>query len=76
VTRITVPVQVREFEQEKGRKRVVRKIVCGDVPGKKAPRAPYPEDLIGMVELRAQQPEVGEYVAHIVKAGHGKAWLL
>jgi hypothetical protein len=74
VPKLDVPVEVCEFEQVKDNKRLIRKIVCGEVEGKKAPRDPYPADLIGMVDMHAEQPECGTYMAHIVPAGHGKAW--
>lgn len=74
VPNLNIPVEVLEFEQIKENKRVIRKIVCAHVVGKKAPRAPYPEDLIGMVDIHTDQPECGRYMAHIVQAGNGKAW--
>jgi hypothetical protein len=74
VHRLTAEVEVREFTQVKKGRTLVRKVVCGHVPGKKDARQPYPADLLGMVDARSEQPEVGRYVAHIVKSGNGKAW--
>jgi hypothetical protein len=72
--KLQIRAEVRQFEQIVQNKRLIRKILAGDVEGKKAPRDPYPTDLIGMFELHAPQPECGVYIADITKAGHGKAW--
>lgn len=75
VEHLTADVEVREFKQIIKNKTVIRKIVCvHGVKGKKAPRAPYPADLLGMVERHAIQPEKGRYIAQIAASGHGKAW--
>ena len=71
---LTCEVEVREFEQVKNGKRLIRKVVCGNVPGKKDAREPYPADLIGMVEVKADQPELGKYIAVLTASGHGKSW--
>jgi len=73
-TNLVTEVIVKEFTQIKKGKKIIRKIICGDVPGKKPARDPYPTDLIGFVEMSSTQPEVGEYLAQIVKAGKGQAW--
>jgi len=72
--RIDMVVEVREFEQAKENKRLVRKVLCGAYETKKDAKDPYPPDLLGFVDLRSTQPELGRYLARIVKAGHGQAW--
>jgi len=72
--RLACEVAIREFEQVKNNKRVVRKIVCGNVQGKMDARQPYPADMLGMVDLQGEQPDVGCYQASITKAGRGMAW--
>lgn len=72
--KLLIRAEVREFEQDVQDKRLIRKILAGEVEGKHAPREPYPEDLIGMFEIHAPQPELGLCIAEITKAGRGKAW--
>ena len=67
-------LEVREFAQIKNGKRVVRKIVCASLPGKREPRTPYPGDMLGMVDMHADQPECGRYQATINTARGGNAW--
>lgn len=73
-THLVAEVEIREFRQERANKTLIRRIAVGNVPGKKDAKAPYPAGLIGMVEVHANQPELGTYVATITKAGHGNAW--
>jgi hypothetical protein len=67
-------VEVVDVTTEKNGKQWVRKAVCGAVDGQLPPHSDlYPENMIGLVAVNADQPEKGAYFARIKKVSSG-AW--
>ncbi len=71
---LDIPVEVRELKQKAKGRTLVRSVLIGQAPGKKDAKAPYPAEMLGMVDRRAEAPAPGMYMASIRKAGHGMAW--
>ena len=67
-------VEVVDVTTEKNGKQWVRKAICGAVEGQLPPQSDlYPENMIGLVAVNADQPERGAYFARIKKVSSG-AW--
>jgi hypothetical protein len=67
-------VEVVDVTTEKNGKQWVRKAICGAVEGQLPPQSDlYPENMIGLVAVNADQPEKGAYFARIKKVSSG-AW--
>lgn len=55
-------------------KQWVRQAICGAVDGQLPPQSDlYPENMIGLIAVNADQPEKGAYFARIKKVSSG-AW--
>ena len=67
-------VEVVDVTTEKNGKLWVRKAVYGAVDGQLPPQSElYPENMIGLIAVNADQPEKGAYFARIKKVSSG-AW--
>ena len=68
--------EIKPWTQVKdGGKRVVRMVICGQVPGQLRPRDPkMPEDLIGFVAENTSQPLPGHYTLELRK-GSSNSWI-
>ena len=65
-------VEVVDVTTEKNGKQWVRKAICGAVEGQlPPPSSTYPENMIGLVAVNADQPEKGAYFARIKKVSSG-----
>ena len=69
----TFRVRIQEVETEKYGKRLIRKVICGPVPGQIVKDKSLPNDLIGFIAMNVDQPEVGSYLATLMPLGH-KSW--
>jgi hypothetical protein len=67
-------VEVVDVTTEKNGKQWVRKAICGAVDGQLSPQSNiYPENMIGLIAVNADQPEKGAHFARIKKVSSG-AW--
>jgi hypothetical protein len=67
-------VEVVDVTTEKNGKQWVRKAVCGAVDGQLPPQSDvYPDNMIRLIAVNADQPEKGAYFARIKKVSSG-AW--
>lgn len=67
-------VEVVDVTTEKNGKQWVRKAICGAVDGQVATKSSiYPENMIGLIAVNADQPEKGAYFARIKEVSSG-AW--
>jgi hypothetical protein len=73
VDRLTATVNVIEYKQAKGKVTLIRKCLCAEVPGQKQPSGDYPTNMLCMVAVQNEQPEVGQYLANIWPISE-KAW--
>ena len=64
---IVLDVEVVEVEVTKKNRKFVRKALVGVVRGQVQPQGDYPENMIAMVALNANQPKVGKYTAAITR---------
>jgi hypothetical protein len=63
-------LKVRDVTTMKGRKKIIRRVLVGDVAGQVAPRdAELPRNLLAFVAANCDQPEPGEYKAKIIQIG-------
>ena len=72
---LEIEVQVVDVTTEKNGKHWVRKAICGAVNGQLPPQSSiYPENMIALIAVNADQPEKGMYFARIKKVSSG-AWM-
>jgi hypothetical protein len=70
-----VAAEIKPWVQSKDGKRVIRMVVCGNLPGQQRPKdKAMPEDLIGFVAQNTAQPLPGHYVLNFSR-GSQNSWV-